>query len=164
MFTQNTNAACKNILFNEGQMNPMHESMARLYRFARENKKVTGQTELANALGETPQTVNNWEARGISQRGANVAQRKLGCDANWLLGKSEITYPAGRGTPVASPTVIDGSVVTLPPAKPDKWTARAIEIMSQLDEAQRAACVVTLELYLAAVTGQAFAQQNQRVR
>ena len=60
--------------------------MAKLYQFARENRQIGGQTELAKAMGETPQTVNNWEARGISQRGANVAQKRIGCDANWLLG------------------------------------------------------------------------------
>ena len=132
-------------------MHEMHESMARLYKFARENKKITGQTELANALGETPQVVNNWEKRGISQRGANVAQKKIGCDANWILGKTELTFQVSRGNSIAEHQINDSAVITLPPPKPDKWTARALEIMNQLNEAQRAACVVNLEMYLAAV-------------
>lgn len=151
MFNQQSNATCKNILFNALDMHQMHESMAKLYKFARENKQITGQTELANALGETPQTVNNWEARGISQRGANVAQRKIGCDANWLLGKSETIYQTSRGNSIAHTEINDRAVISLPPAKPDKWTTRATEIMSQLNEAQRAACVIYLETYLAAV-------------
>lgn len=79
---------CKNILFNQLDMTDFHPSMTRLYKFAKDNRSIAGQTNLANALGESPQVVKNWEARGISQRGANVAQRKLGCDANWLLGRS----------------------------------------------------------------------------
>lgn len=74
----------------------MHASLTKLYKFVRKNKGITGQTELATALGETPQTINNWEARGISQRGANSAQKKFGCDANWLLGKSETIYHVDR--------------------------------------------------------------------
>ena len=75
----------------------MHESMVRLYKFAREHKKITGGTELGVALGnESPQTIKNWEARGISQRGANLAQKKFGCDANWLLGKSETVFHIDR--------------------------------------------------------------------
>lgn len=97
MFKQTSNVACKNILFNQFDMRDMHESMLRLYKFAREHKKITGQTELGVALGgESPQTVKNWEARGISQRGANLAQKKFGCDANWLLGKSEIALHTDR--------------------------------------------------------------------
>lgn len=98
MFINKSNASCKNILFNQGVMHQIHESMERLYKFARENKGITGQTELATALGEAPQTVNNWEnpKRGISQRGANVAQKKIGCDANWILGKSANAYHIDR--------------------------------------------------------------------
>ena len=151
MFNHESNVMCKNILFNDACMHHMHESMARLYKFARENKKITGQTELANALGETPQVVNNWEARGISQRGANTAQIKLGCDANWLLGKKETVYQTSQGNSIAHHEVNDRNVVQIPPPKLDKWTTRAVEIMSQLNDAQRAACVVNLEMYLAAV-------------
>ena len=43
-----------------------------------------GQSAMAVFLGESPQTLNNWEMRGMSQRGMKVAQQKMGCDANWL--------------------------------------------------------------------------------
>ena len=59
-----------------------HPSMARLYK-ALENR--VGQSDLARSLGVSPQTVNNWEARGISKDGALDAQRKLGVSAVWLL-------------------------------------------------------------------------------
>lgn len=66
--------------------------MVRLYEFVRESHQLSGQTALADRMGETPQTVNNWESesRGISQGGALTAQRVFGCDANWLLGTSNI--------------------------------------------------------------------------
>ena len=63
----------------------MHDSMVRLYEAAKTIKKVEGQSALAVVLGETPQVVNNWEARGISAAGALKAQARIGCDANWLM-------------------------------------------------------------------------------
>ncbi len=80
---------CKNILFNRSNMSEMHDSMTRLYKFVRERKQASTQADLAKAMGATSQVINNWEARGISQRGANTAQKKFGCDANWLLGRSQ---------------------------------------------------------------------------
>lgn len=62
--------------------------MQRLYKFVRDEKRITGQTNVAVEMGESPQVLKNWESRGISQRGANQAQKKFGCDANWLLGKN----------------------------------------------------------------------------
>jgi len=32
----------------------------------------------------TPQTINNWEQRGISKKGMLDAQRAIGCSATWL--------------------------------------------------------------------------------
>lgn len=64
----------------------MHDSASRLYLAAQELRAVTGQTQVAQLLGiDTPQTVNNWESRGVSKDGALLAQQAIGCDANWLL-------------------------------------------------------------------------------
>lgn len=64
----------------------MHESAARLYLAAKEMRGVEGQTQVATLIGaETPQTVNNWETRGVSKDGALLAQDTIGCDAIWLL-------------------------------------------------------------------------------
>ena len=66
--------------------------------------------------------------------------------------KSAEAYPAGTDTfPTQRLDINSPGVVFLPKPKPDKWILRANEILSQLNEAQRAACVVNLELYLAAV-------------
>lgn len=63
----------------------MHESADRLYRAAEQLADITGQTNLAAYLGEKPQTLNNWESRGVSRQGALKAQQRLGCNANWIL-------------------------------------------------------------------------------
>lgn len=72
----------------------MHETMERLYQVAGQLRDIEGQTRLAEALNESPQTVNNWESRGISAGGALKAQRELGCDAVWVL--------SGEGAPTVS--------------------------------------------------------------
>lgn len=87
----------------------MHETAERLYAIAKAMKGVAGQSALASALNESPQTVNNWEARGVSVPGALKAQQAFACDANWLL--------TGRGTVLAgwpfSPALL-GRVRKLP--------------------------------------------------
>lgn len=68
----------------------MDKTMERLYEAAAE-KEVTGQSALARALGQTPQVVKNWEARGISKNGMLLAQKKLGVSAIWLeTGQGEM--------------------------------------------------------------------------
>lgn len=60
--------------------------MVRLYEIAANHRdKVKGQSALARALNESPQTVKNWETRGISKGGAIKAQATFGCDATELL-------------------------------------------------------------------------------
>ena len=63
----------------------MHIQMERLYQAAKELRGIEGQTEVAIALGQSPQTVNNWETRGVSKMGALKAQTVFGCSATWLL-------------------------------------------------------------------------------
>ncbi len=47
----------------------------------------TGEIEpgVRQYLGVTPGRFTNWKSRGISQEGALLAQKKLGCSANWVL-------------------------------------------------------------------------------
>jgi hypothetical protein len=66
-------------------MTYMHDSMLRLYQAAKQIKKIAGQSAVAALLSESPQTVNNWETRGVSTNGALKAQTKIGCNAHWLL-------------------------------------------------------------------------------
>lgn len=62
----------------------MHSQMERLYLAARDLKAISGQSALARALGTSPQTLHNWEQRGISKAGMLNAQRSIGCSASWL--------------------------------------------------------------------------------
>ena len=80
-----SNVLCINKLCNSGMMIYMNKQMERLYKAAKELKHATGQTEVARLLNEAPQTLNNWESRGISQGGMVKAERFIGCYAAWLM-------------------------------------------------------------------------------
>lgn len=71
-------------------MSEMHPSMRRFYLAAgRLAHPLRSQSELARALGQSPQTVNNWESRGVSTKGATLAQQSLGISSTWILEGSE---------------------------------------------------------------------------
>jgi len=70
----------------------MHESMERLYQAARELRGVTGQSAVARLLHASPQTVKNWETRGVSREGAIRAQEFIGCSPSWITeGKGRMS-------------------------------------------------------------------------
>lgn len=73
----------------------MHNSADRLYQAAKHLRDVTGQSAVARLLNESPQTVKNWETRGVSRSGAMKAEDVLGVRANWLItGEGEMTSGA----------------------------------------------------------------------
>ncbi|WP_244477720.1 LexA family transcriptional regulator [Stenotrophomonas koreensis] len=62
--------------------------MTRLYLAAAQlNPAIRGQSALARALSQSPQTVKNWESRptGVSASGASKAQQELGISSTWIL-------------------------------------------------------------------------------
>lgn len=79
-----SNETFNNGLFSAVTIPRMHESMARLYRAAKDLRGIEGQSAVAELLGYSPQVLNNWETRGISQGGAIRAQEKIGCSPAWL--------------------------------------------------------------------------------
>lgn len=90
MFSQLSNGPFNNVLFSPGRIWAMdggtkHPSMQRLYHAASTMQGITGQSSVARALNASPQTVKNWESRGISKAGAIAAQERFGCNAAWLL-------------------------------------------------------------------------------
>lgn len=89
MFTHLSNTTFNNTLFKDGTIPSVHASMEKLYQFVDKSIKLSGQSALAHKMKESPQTVKNWETRGISEGGALKAQHLFGCNANWLLGQSE---------------------------------------------------------------------------
>jgi hypothetical protein len=92
-----------NILFSGKtieRVSEVHPSIQRLYQAAKELRDVTGQSAVARLLEKTPQVVKNWEARGISSEGALLAQKIIGCDANWVLeGSAQMRDAARLPTP-----------------------------------------------------------------
>lgn len=73
--------------------------MKRLYEAAEALRGLKGQSEVARALNASPQTINNWEARGMSKAGMLNAQSVIGCSATWLAsGEGQMTLgPIGAG-------------------------------------------------------------------
>lgn len=61
----------------------MHQTMIRLYEIAR-LRGVIGASNLGRALHESPQTIKNWETRGMSNAGLLAAQTAFKCNASWL--------------------------------------------------------------------------------
>lgn len=62
----------------------MHPSAERLYMVAK-SLHIQGQSAVARWLNEAPQTINNWEKRGVSKRGAVELQKRSGYSAAWIL-------------------------------------------------------------------------------
>lgn len=99
-------------------MATMHPSMKRLYEAAaRLDPPIRGQSELARAAQQSPQTVKNWETRptGVSAAGASKVQQLLGISATWVLegvppmfigtGLPEASHPAGLQRQIIATTV-----------------------------------------------------------
>lgn len=105
MFKQNARLVFNNAVLKKKTIPLMtekgsfHASTQRLYLAARELKSVNGQSAVARLLNQSPQTVKNWEARGISKAGAIEAARIIGCSALWLMqGIGPMTAGAAEQT------------------------------------------------------------------
>lgn len=84
MFIKKANGTFINRTFTSRKIQVMHPSMTRLYQAAKELHSIEGLVAVAKALGESEQTVNNWQRRGISKKGMIGAQKALGVSAAWL--------------------------------------------------------------------------------
>lgn len=62
----------------------MKNTTARLYQAAKELKGLTNPSQIARAFNTSPQTVKNWESRGMSKEGLLKAQQIIGVSALWL--------------------------------------------------------------------------------
>ena len=89
----------------------MHMQMKRLYEAAEALRGIRGQSDVARAMNASPQTINNWEARGISKAGMLTAQSVFGCSATWL--------ESGDGTMAISPVNPLMTVYAAEPGDPD---------------------------------------------
>lgn len=80
----------------------MDASAQRLYEAARVLRGVIGQTNVAKLLNESPQTVKNWESRGVSDAGAIKAEGVIGCRAYWLATARQTRRPPHMGVAAAT--------------------------------------------------------------
>ena len=109
--------------------------MQRLYDAAEKLKRVTGQSAVAALLNESPQTLNNWELRGISQRGAIVAQKKIGCSATWIKnGDGEMHQQTGDTSTPGDTTKPTGKLSIVPAAVTLDLDAECLVVWSQLQK------------------------------
>lgn len=88
--------------------------MDRLYLAARELKGALTPSEVARLLDESPQTLNNWEKRGISKNGLLKAQRVIGCRSEWLQDGNGLMCAPGIAVNTASVAGATGSVAVSP--------------------------------------------------
>ncbi|MGO4151390.1 LexA family transcriptional regulator [Cupriavidus sp. YAF13] len=102
MFIKQSNTTFINKAFTREKIGAMHETMVRLYEAAKALKGLDSPTDVAKALNQSQQTVNNWERRGMSQGGMLKAQAAIGCSATWLLtGQLPMAASAAElGSPV----------------------------------------------------------------
>ncbi len=101
MFKLGVNKACNTSCLVKPIISSMHIQMERLYRAAKELRNISNQAELARALNQSSQTVNNWEARGISKAGLLLAQAEIGCSATWLTTGDGPMLVGGVAAPAA---------------------------------------------------------------
>lgn len=95
MFIAATIAACNTRCFAPATLVGMHEVTERLHQAAEEVCGVRGISSVARLLNESPQTVKNWETRGMSAQGILAAARAMGVSATWLeTGRGPMRSPA----------------------------------------------------------------------
>lgn len=97
-----SNATCSNTLFScptIGGMTekPRHASIERLLTAA-EQRGIIGPAALADAIGESDQTVTNWGTRGVSKSGAIKVQERIGISASWITAGEGSAFTASPST------------------------------------------------------------------
>lgn len=102
------------ILEKSGMSKEKHETFERLLRAVQEvNADITGPQKLADAMNESPQTVTNWGARGVSAKAAAKAQTLFGVSSSYILDGSGSRFVKGTeadGVEVHAPACLEDSV------------------------------------------------------
>ena len=95
-------------------MDDMDASAERLYEAAKALKRVTGQSNVARLLNVSPQTVKNWEKRGVSSIGTFKAEELIGCSAYWLTtGEGEMAPAHALLVPYRDLDAFESQLITL---------------------------------------------------
>jgi hypothetical protein len=79
-----------------------HASIRRLYSVAAQAGD-DAPAKVARRLNISAQTINNWEARGISQNGSVKAQDVYGCSAVWLVSGKGAQMTGATGSAKSKP-------------------------------------------------------------
>lgn len=148
MFNEKSNTACNNILFNQNTMLNMaviHPSMLRLYSVSKVEKSA-----LADLLNVSPQRVRNWEIRGLSKEAALEAQRKFGCDSNWLLGV-EPKYDTKPVRPSKMSATEVSSYARGAVVPQDKWITEAVNLLESIPPEKREGAVSVLRAHVQSI-------------
>jgi phage repressor protein C with HTH and peptisase S24 domain len=106
MFKEKANTLFNNILFMSDSLPRMHETMNRLYEEAKRLADIEGQSNLARYLDQSPQTIKNWEDRGVSKSGISAAVNKFGADASYITTGKRVTSQRGNSTNKNYPRVV----------------------------------------------------------
>jgi len=126
-------------------MTEISKTASRLYEAAEKLRDVRGPSAVSRLLGVTPQVMKNWELREVSEGGALLAQRRIGCDANWILGHHE-TMPnqtkalAHEVRDLSAVYHVNNSTWPFTRIRPEEWV--------ELDAEQRDAAERLLKIYL----------------
>lgn len=130
MLLSQSTAAFNNILLWRQTIRAMHDSATRLYEAAKALRRTEGQSAVARLLNESPQTVKNWETRGVSRQGAIKAQNLIGCNAHWVLtGAGTMAQPVSD-PPIGAPLFAREEPRTeYQPVRPDK--IRVVPVVGQ---------------------------------
>lgn len=110
------------------------------------------------ALAERGNEINQGELSGLlktksfGEKKARKLELMAGMPIGYLDGSTSLTtYTEVDSSAPPIHKVEDNRTIPFPKPKPDKWTQEAMEIFAKLNESQRAACVINLRAYLAAV-------------
>lgn len=111
MLTLDATTLCNTRCFGGSTLCPMHPSVERLYLAARKLKGIQRPADVARLLNESPQTVKNWESRGVSHKGAIRASAALGITSAWLMDGAPVFMTAAQAA-VLGETYTEGYAAT----------------------------------------------------
>jgi hypothetical protein len=129
-------------------MSEISKTASKLYRAAEELRDVRGPSAVARLLGVSPQVIKNWELREVSEGGALLAQRHIGCDANWILGHQDQMQKTTRIVkPAMNIAREDGAEYSVTPAS---WPFLTISLgeWAALDDGQKATAESILKSFI----------------
>jgi hypothetical protein len=122
-----------------GMEKPIHATVKRLFKAAKTVRpEITTAAQLARALNQSEQTINNWMSRetGVSKIGRLEAQKMLGISAIWIESEDGPMLVGENGPSKAAVASSPGSAQGHAPDLPVSAEAQAlIDAIMKLDRA-----------------------------